>query len=187
MNFLKKLFLVICVVVVVIGIFFISYEKVFKNFYPLKYSEFVSCYAEMFDVNESLIYAVILTESHFDKMAVSNKNATGLMQITEDTFEWLKTKNKNDNDLIYDNMFDPEHNIRYGVMLLSMNLSDFYDIKTALCAYNAGRTAVFTWLGDNSLSDDGLVLNKIPYSETEYYVKKVMTAIEIYKKIYGID
>ena len=49
--------------------------------YPVKYSEIISKYSKKYNLPEELIYAVINTESGFDKNEVSPKGARGLMQI----------------------------------------------------------------------------------------------------------
>ena len=40
-----------------------------------------------------ILYAFIRTESNFDPNVDSDAGARGLMQITEVTFDWIKTKN----------------------------------------------------------------------------------------------
>ena len=55
---------------------------------------------------------------------------------------------------------------------------------SCLCAYNAGVTTVDRWLSDKHFSEDGKHLFKIPYSETEVYLKKVKHAEKMYNKIY---
>ena len=48
-------------------------------------------YEECRDLDPLLIYTVIRTESGFDPMAESEVGARGLMQITEVTFDWIKS------------------------------------------------------------------------------------------------
>ena len=67
-----------------------------------------------------------------------------------------------------------EYNVRLGCLYLSYLLERFPEEKTALAAYNAGEGKVRGWLKDERYSADGTRLNKIPYPETEEYVKKVM-------------
>lgn len=44
--------------------------------------------SEEFDIPASLIYAIIHTESSFEEDATSHAQAKGLMQLTDDTFQW---------------------------------------------------------------------------------------------------
>ena len=60
--------------------------------YPLKYPDYVAAAAAENGVDPLLIYAVIRTESGFDPAAESGVGARGQMQITEVTFDWIKSK-----------------------------------------------------------------------------------------------
>ena len=105
---------------------------------PEEYKEYVEKYSKEYGVSENLIYAVIKTESGFDSSAVSNKGATGLMQIMPETFEWLTDDILHeylDNGMLY----DPETNIKYGTYYLSRLYGRFGDWNTAIAAYNGGE------------------------------------------------
>ena len=67
-------------------------KKVENALYPIKYSEFVEYYADKYELDPLLVYAIIRTESGFDPAAHSNADAIGLMQITETAFHWLRAK-----------------------------------------------------------------------------------------------
>ena len=58
------------------------------------------------------------------------------------------------------------------------------DLNKMLAAYNGGSGNVNKWLRDEEYSKDGKNLDKIPFKETENYVKKVKADYEAYKKIY---
>ena len=144
--------------------------------YPIAYEDIVEKYAKEFEIPESVIYAVIYAESHFDNSAVSHAGAHGLMQITYDTFEWLETHLKD--GATTDEIYDPDTNIRYGSYYLSYLYGRYGDWRTAYAAYNAGIGSVGAWLEEN----DG-VLGDIPYSETAHYVEKVAAARIEYERI----
>ena len=159
--------------------------KILSMIYQKHYTAEVEAAAKEFDMDENLIYAVIRTESGFDENAESHAGAVGLMQLMPDTFSWLQEHK--DGQVIYTDeaLRIPEINIRYGTYYLSY-LKDLYgDIPTAVAAYNAGASAVDSWLSDPTYSDDGKTLKKIPYDETEKYVKKVTHAWDRYQKIYN--
>lgn len=155
-----------------------------KRLYPRRYSAFVEKYSAEFGVPETVIYAVIKTESDFNTNAVSPAMppALGLMQLTEETYEWVAGKLK-ENPSAFD-IYDPATNIRYGVWYLSYLYGRFENWDTAFAAYNAGPGNVSKWLGDSEYSDDGETLSYIPFKETRNYVTKVNKAIGIYDRLY---
>ena len=59
--------------------------------YPRKYKSIVTEQAAEYDLEESLVYAVIKAESNFDAEAVSSVGAVGLMQMMPETFYWMQT------------------------------------------------------------------------------------------------
>lgn len=160
--------------------------KVYGFIYPQKYAALVEENAAAFSVDKDLIYAVIRTESGFRPEVESHAGAIGLMQLMPSTFDWLQEKL--DGEVIYtvNRLTEPEINVRYGTYYLSV-LLEKYDgsTATAAAAYNAGTSNVDGWLADSACSSDGRTLTKIPYKETESYVKKVEHAMDMYKKIYG--
>jgi len=104
------------------------------------------------------------------------------MQIMPDTFEWLVslTKDGYEKGMLY----DPETNIKYGTYYLSYLYLKYNDWKTVYAAYNAGPSAVDEWLAKPEYTDDAGKLKKIPFAETEKYVKKVSGAVTMYQKLY---
>lgn len=150
--------------------------------HPLKYTEYVDKYSEMYGVPRSVIYSVIKTESGFTSNAVSTAGAIGLMQLMPSTFTWLceKQGEELDTGLLY----DPETNIRYGTYYLSYLYEQFGLWETVYAAYNCGPGRVKEWQSDTEYSDSNGILKNIPISETASYVKKVSKSAEIYEKLY---
>lgn len=151
--------------------------------HPLKYTDCVERCAAENNIDKYLVYAVIKTESGFDSGAVSNVGARGLMQIMEETFDWISYK-LNDDEAVYADMFDPEQNIRYGCYLLGYLYSEFGNIDATMAAYHAGRGNVNKWLSDSRYSSDGVHLDHIPISDTAHYVDKINKAMDIYIRLY---
>ncbi len=151
--------------------------------HPLKYTDYVERYAAENGIDKYLVYAVIKTESGFDSGAVSNVGARGLMQIMEETFNWINYKLA-DGETVYADMFDPRQNIRYGCYLLGYLCSEFGDTNAAIAAYHAGRGNVNQWLSDSRYSSDGVHLEYIPISDTAHYVDKINKAMDIYIRLY---
>ncbi len=179
-KFSSVIFLLICIIAVLGGK--IIYDAVCEFVYPKSYSEYVEKYAEEYDIDEILLYALIRTESGFDPKAESEVGARGLTQITEETFDWLLTKTGE--DYTFDDLFEPEVSIKYGAYFLSILQDEYAITKTVVAAYHAGMGSVSSWLENGNYSDDGVNLQQIPIEDTAHYVNKVLTAIENYKKIY---
>lgn len=180
-----KLTSFLLILTVVLGI--IIYNTVhlaLQTVYPLKYSELVEKYSAEYNLDEAFVYAVIETESGFNKDAVSEVGARGLMQIMPDTFKWLKSKTGE--KLPDDALFEPEVSIRYGCFLLRYLLDEFENEKTALAAYHAGVGRVKKWLKDPEYSDDGKTVARIPYETTKNYTEKVMKTYHRYIKLYDL-
>ncbi len=151
--------------------------------YPIKYSEIVEKYCGERGLDKSFVYAVIYCESGFDAEAKSYVDARGLMQITSDTFDWLKFKMKDEREITFDDMYDPELNVEYGTFLLKFLLDEFEYPENVLCAYHAGRTTAKKWLENPEYSSGGKITAP-PYKDTASYMNKVMSVADTYRRIY---
>ena len=176
---------IVLLFLVSIAIYPLIQNKIMKALYPLKFTDTVLKYAEKYNVEPALIFATIKAESNFNEKAVSRSEAYGLMQITNETFWWLQSKTEEDDSKVSaSELINPEVSIKYGSYLLKLNLESYHDMKTAMCAYNAGRSRTEIWLKDTRYSADGKKIENIPYPETDNYVKKVLKAYDMYKKLY---
>ncbi len=181
---LKKLLgTIIILILAVILLISNPVDSIMKKIYPLSHRELIMEYSAQYELNPYLVMAVISAESKFNENAQSHKDAKGLMQITESTFDWVCKKY--DIDYTSKSIYVPEANIHTGCAYLDFLLKSFnYDIKTALAAYNAGQGNVNKWLKDKKYSNDGKTLVSIPFEETSNYVKTVLKRMDIYKKLY---
>jgi soluble lytic murein transglycosylase len=150
---------------------------------PFKYSDYITKYSKMYDLDPVLVSAVIKTESNFKADAVSSKNAYGLMQITKETAHWAADKMKIA-DFSTEKLVDPETNIMIGCWYLDNLKKEFGSNDLVLAAYNAGRGNVEKWLADPAYSTDGKTLTNIPFNETANYIKKVDVYYKIYRFLY---
>ena len=187
LKFLIKLAIFVLIVAIIAHFGMKAYRFIEKEYlYPTKYSEYIENFAEQNTLEKSLVYAVVKCESGFDSGAVSDIGAKGLMQLTDDTYEWVLSKTTKAKPLEND-LFVPEKNIQAGCALLRLHLDEFSDESTAIAAYHAGRSKVKEWLQDKNYSSDGITLAKIPYSDTASYVTKVITTKQKYQEIYNFD
>lgn len=166
-----------------------GYEKVEHEFrlatHPMKYSEYVEKYAEEYDIDKYVIYAFIKTESGFDPKAESDVGARGLMQLMETSFDWVKFRLGDSDDITYDDMYDPETNIRYGAYLVSYLIRHFGCMETAAAAYFSGIGTVDGWVSDPKISADGVHLDTIPGKGAAHYVDKINNAFNVYCELYA--
>jgi soluble lytic murein transglycosylase len=168
-----------------LGVCAAGFRPAARLIFPIAYRESVSRNARRFGIDAHLALAVIRAESNFNADATSHKMAGGLMQITEVTAFWI-AKSLNEPDFQYEQIYEPERNIRFGVYYISYLLRMYQGREPlALAAYNAGFGKVDAWLADESLSPDGVTLAKIPYGETERYVRRVRLYKGVYQFLYG--
>ena len=179
---LKKFIALILTFAVLLSVIYFGTLSLLKTLYPLRYEEYVEVYAEENNLSPAFVYAVIKCESNFDKDALSNVGATGLMQIMPDTFDWINMRLGEDKP--YSLATDPETNIKYGCYLYGYLLSKYGRVQEALAAYHAGNGNVDKWLKDEAYSSDGETLHTIPFPTTNKYVKKVILTENIYEKLY---
>lgn len=150
--------------------------------FPLDHYELIKKYSKEYELDTATICAFINAESHFDSQAQSHKGAKGLMQIMDSTALWAAEEIPIENFKLED-ITDPDINIHIGCWYLNRLTSQFDGDKTLImAAYNAGSGNVTGWLYNEDYSADGKTLDKIPYEETEKYVKK----INFYEKVYRL-
>jgi soluble lytic murein transglycosylase len=145
---------------------------------PLQHEDIIRQQAHDKDVPADLIAAVIYNESRF-RDQTSHAGARGLMQITPGTARVIENLSGGQT-FKFDDLSNPDINIRYGTFYLHYLIQKFGDNEiAALAAYNAGETNVAAW-GGSSLS-----LDDIPFPETRDYVENVLDKRDEYARHYG--
>ena len=186
-KLLKRLIFLTFVVVIVIVILdkngYNIQNILLKKIYKLDYSDYVEKYAEEYDVDKYLIYAIIKAESNFDEDAVSHKDAKGLMQLMYSTAEELAEQE--DIKIDEKKILESDINIHLGTRYISILHKQYENLGLALAAYNAGSGNVDNWINKGILKNDGTDIENIPFIETNNYVRKILRDYEIYKKLYN--
>lgn len=123
---------------------------------PRKIFDLVMEIAPEYQVKPQLALAIIAAESNFNTLALSPKNAQGLMQLIPQTSVRFNVKNP----------YDPVQNIRGGLSYLRWLLAYFEgDVALVAAAYNAGEGKVERYRGVP------------PYLETRVYVQRILKSV----------
>ena len=146
--------------------------------YPLHYFEYADKYKG--EQDPLMIMSIIREESHFNKEIVSPVGAVGLMQLMPATANEIASAYG-----ISNNLLSPEANIRLGSLYFtkmknSLRGKDAY----AIMAYNGGWFSVVNWTKKLTYIDIDDLIEKVPYLETQMYVKKVLKSYWCYSNIY---
>lgn len=145
---------------------------------PLEHQRIIRQQAEEKGVPADLIAAVIYEESRF-RDQTSSAGARGLMQITPDTADTIETLSGGET-FVYEDLADPELNIRYGTYYLAHLLEKYEgDLFAVLAAYNAGEGNADRWGGSE------LELDDITFPETRGYVEEVLETRRLYSEKYA--
>ena len=187
---MKRLLKFLITLLILASIIFILFKVIkiddiiMKKLYPLKYSEYVEKYAEEYNMDKYMIYAIIKAESNFNENAKSSSNAIGLMQIMETTA--IETANKMELEVTEEDLFKPELNINIGLKYFTYLLNQYNNnYPLAIIAYNAGMGNVDMWIKEGIIKEDGTDIENVPFKETNNYVRKILRDYEIYKGLYN--
>jgi len=161
-----------------------NFDSIARFFYPFPYKEETIYYANVYNVDPFLLAAVMKTESNFNKRAVSERGARGLMQIMPETGMWIAGQ-IGEPAFNPEQLFDPGTNIKLGAWYITDLEKEFNgDIVLVLAAYNGGRGNVKEWLKKKNLSDGQSTIEQIPFPETRLFIQKVLLYHRIYRCLY---
>lgn len=133
------------------------YRKLADNEQRRSILAIVDRLAPQYGIHPGLVFAVIRAESNFNPLALSEKNAQGLMQLIPETAARFQVRKP----------FDPEQNIRGGLAYLRWLLAYFEgNVTLAVAAYNAGEGTVDRYRGVP------------PYPETQGYVRRIQEVFD---------
>jgi soluble lytic murein transglycosylase len=147
---------------------------------PLRHEDIIRQQAARFDLDPALIAAIINEESGFSDQT-SEAGARGLMQITPATADTIE-KLSGGETFVYEDLANPDLNIRYGTFYLNHLLERFEGNEVAaLAAYNAGPENVEGWGGA------GLEVDAIQFPDTHAYVENVLDGRDDYRDTHSED
>lgn len=167
-------------------------DKTARLHYPQAYYEYVIPASQEFQVSPFLVWGVMREESRFQADVVSGAGAMGLLQLMP--FLGKRIGRKLDDPIQErEQLTDPARNVRYGTYHLKElidQVSDWgvpedYQIPLVIASYNAGTSAVRRWLRENPDLPVDEFVERISYSETRAYVKRVLQSANIYYRLYG--
>lgn len=173
------------------------------------YKDTIARYAKRYNLEESLIAAIIKVESNYDKQAISSTNAVGLMQLkldqaVSDVYKSLYGRS----DLpSATQLLEPQLNISIGSAYLSLVSSKYFkDIKNEktkqyclIAAYNAGAGTVLRTFHEDKTEAQSIINTKTPDEVLEKlktkmaseqgrrYILKVLAAKLELEKVGGLD
>lgn len=184
LKIIKKILLIIAILLA----FALTIIFVLKSYiYPRKHFDVIKEEAQKNNIDPYLVLAVIKTESGFNKLATSKKEAKGLMQIMDTTAQDINDNANIVEDIENTNLYDENINIALGCNYLK-SLIDKYEgnYYIAICAYNAGMGNVNKWLNEGILPKDLQTSDiTLPFEETSKYLNKVIKNYKIYRKLYN--
>jgi soluble lytic murein transglycosylase len=155
-----------------------------KQVYPAAWGDLVAEQAARYSVDPLLMLALMRQESSFDPRAQSGAQAMGLTQVVPATGRNIASRLGRDDYTVGD-LLKPAVSIEFGTWFMAQLLGDYKGrIFPALAAYDAGGGNVSRWLqrfGD----DPDLLVEQIPFAETQTYLRIVYDNYWHYQALYG--
>jgi membrane-bound lytic murein transglycosylase C len=162
-----------------------------------KYRPTVAKVAAQYKVSQSLVFAIIRTESNFNPFAVSSAPAYGLMQLvpTSGGREAHRRARGSDGIPTKEELFDAERNIEFGTAYLNVLLFRQLEMVgnpvsreyCVISAYNTGPSNVLRTFNKGNTTAAVNEINRLepsavyerlrtglPYAETRDYLQKVV-------------
>ena len=150
--------------------------------YPLAYWPEVPTAAAQYGLNPLLVTALIRQESRFQPEIVSSAGAVGLMQVLPETGDWIAQKLQRPPFQLR----QPEENLRAGTWFLQYTDGLFHqNALLAVASYNAGPGNVDEWLKREGEGDWDQFVERIPFPETQDYVRQVFGNYWNYLRLYN--
>jgi soluble lytic murein transglycosylase len=140
--------------------------------------------------DRALIYAIARQESQFQQSAASHASAYGLMQVIPPTARAISRRLGIQYDL-GKLRGDPVYNARLGANELGHLLQQFNgSYILSFVGYNAGPGRAREWIAKYGDPRDPKVdaidwVERVPFSETRFYIQRVMENMQVYRVLFG--
>lgn len=152
--------------------------------YPAYYPDLVLAESAAHALDPLLLFALVRQESLFDDQVASWAGAVGLAQIMPATGQWIAEMTawpQYDESLLR----RPYLNLKFGAWFLDRILDQADgDVFTALAGYNGGPGLALQWQ-QQARGDPDLLLEIIPKSETQRYLRAIYRHYDTYLRLYG--
>jgi soluble lytic murein transglycosylase len=158
----------------------------FTDYWVHRFDEVITRQARVFNIDETLIWALIHEETYFRTTAVGKDGEIGLMQVTPLVArEWAKETGLTEferqaSESVVALLQNPERNIQIGSWYLE-KLRAFYRGRPAetamtLAAYNAGQSRVDEWTrgADATKMSESEFISRIGIESTRNYVTSIL-------------
>lgn len=155
-----------------------------RFFYPLRYEGLILQESKRYDLDPTLVAAVIKQESDWVPDERSHQGAVGLMQLLPSTASFVSTQPRRPSPSP-NNLERPETNIPYGTRYLRYLIDRFPAADEALVAYNAGEQRLIDWKRAAALTGRSFrIPDDVPFRETRDFVAGVRKSQVIYRRTY---
>jgi soluble lytic murein transglycosylase len=155
-----------------------------KPAYPAGWGDIVAQQSSSYHTDPLLLLAIMRQESSFDPSAQSSAQARGLTQIEPSTARNIAAE-LGLSDFPMEDLFRPQIGVQFGAYFLSELIGQYRGaVFPTLAAYDAGGANVSTWV-KRYTDDPDLLVEQIPFAETQMYVRIVYENYWHYRDLYG--
>lgn len=161
----------------------LAYAKKYDDLvtrFPMPFNQTMQQFSSMRDLDIAWLYALARAESAFIEDVRSPAGALGLMQVMPATgritARRIGLRNYDTGKLKQENV-----NVRLGSAYLKQMYESFNrSVVLATAAYNAGPNNVKRWLPEKDCEEADIWIEKIPFTETRKYVRRILFFASIY-------
>jgi soluble lytic murein transglycosylase len=150
--------------------------------FPLKYEEALIDYSERRNIEPTLLAAIVYEESRFRHRSKSSAGAIGLMQLMPETAGWVAEEMSRPELAV--ELTEPTANLALGSWYFRYLLDKYEDERLALAAYNGGEENLNKWMAENPELGPQETVDRIPFTETHQFVRRVLGTKRIYNILY---
>jgi soluble lytic murein transglycosylase len=152
--------------------------------YPIAFEDQLAASARDAGIEEALLLALVRRESGFVPTVRSSVGAVGLGQLLPGTAERLGVLAGLATDPAQ-RLTEPTTNLPLAALYLGLLQDRFGSDVAAVAAYNAGPLPPAAWATSRAGQPLDEWVENVPYKETRVYLKNVLSAREVYRRLIG--